>query len=112
MDIMEHVGNNQDVIYGTVHHPGAFAGNADGGNLNVTGVSTDFHVYKLEWSATDIKFFVDDQQFHQVANDSTLPFDKDFFFILNIAMGGDFGGVIDPSFVESTMEVDYIRVYQ
>lgn len=112
MDIMEHVGNNQDVIYGTVHHPGAFAGNADGGNLNVTGVSTDFHVYKLEWTATDIKFFVDDQQFHQVANDSTLPFDKDFFFIMNIAMGGDFGGVIDPSFVESTMEVDYIRVYQ
>ncbi|GAL75903.1 beta-glucanase precursor [Nonlabens ulvanivorans] len=78
----------------------------------VSGVSTDFHVYKLEWTATDIKFFVDDQQFHQVANDATLPFDKDFFFIMNIAMGGDFGGVIDPSFVESTMEVDYIRVYQ
>ncbi|MGJ8684005.1 MAG: family 16 glycosylhydrolase [Nonlabens sp.] len=112
MDIMEHVGRDQDNILGTVHHPGAFAGTADGGSLPVPGVSTDFHVYKLEWTATDIKFFVDDQQFHQVANNSSLPFDKDFFFIMNVAMGGTLGGTIDPAFVESTMEVDYIRVYQ
>ena len=41
-----------------------------------------------------------------------MPFNKDFFFIMNVAMGGTFGGDIDPDFVESTMEVDYIRLYQ
>jgi beta-glucanase (GH16 family) len=41
-----------------------------------------------------------------------VPFNQDFFLILNVAMGGTFGGAIDPSFEQSTMEIDYIRVYQ
>jgi hypothetical protein len=40
-----------------------------------------------------------------------LPFNQNFFFIINCAMGGNFGGVIDPDFISSTFEVDYIRVY-
>jgi beta-glucanase (GH16 family) len=47
-----------------------------------------------------------------MANDSTLPFNADFFMILNIAMGGTLGGDIDPSFTEDTMEIDYVKVYQ
>jgi beta-glucanase (GH16 family) len=50
--------------------------------------------------------------FHVVANSNAIPFNKNFFFILNVAMGGNFGGVIDPAFNNSTMEIDYIRVYR
>jgi beta-glucanase (GH16 family) len=58
-----------------------------------------------------IKIYVDDKLFHSVANDS-IPFNKDFFLILNVAMGGTFGGAIDPAFTQSSMEIDYVRVYQ
>jgi beta-glucanase (GH16 family) len=47
-----------------------------------------------------------------MANDSTLPFNADFFMILNIAMGGTLGGDIDPGFTEDTMEIDYVKVFQ
>ncbi|MFK7807230.1 MAG: family 16 glycosylhydrolase [Saprospiraceae bacterium] len=112
IDIMEHVGNQQDQIFGTTHDPSAFAGNARSVETTVPGASDDFHVYAMEWTPTEISFFVDDVMFGSVSNDSSRPFDKDFFFIMNVAMGGTFGGAIDPSFTSSTMEVDYIRLYQ
>ncbi len=112
IDIMEHVGNQQDRIFGSTHDPANFAGNSRTGSTMVPGVSDDFHVYAIEWTATQIRFFVDDVMFHSVTNNTTLPFNKDFFFIMNVAIGGTFGGDIDPAFTESSMEVDYIRVYQ
>jgi len=112
MDIMEHVGNQQNVIFGSTHDPNNFGGNARTGSTTVAGVSNEFHIYEMEWTSTQIKFAVDGQVYHTVTNDGSLPFNKDFFFILNVAMGGTFGGDIDPAFVESSMEVDYIRMYQ
>lgn len=112
MDVMEHVGNSQDVVFASTHDPNNFGGNARTGSTIVEGASDEFHVYEMEWTDTEIKFAVDGIVFHTVSNDGTLPFNKDFFFILNVAMGGSFGGAIDPAFTESSMEVDYIRFYQ
>ena len=112
IDIMEHVGNNQDMIVGTTHDPLNFAGNSRSVTTTISGVSDDFHVYSVIWTETEITFLVDDVEYGTLSNDANRPFDKDFFLILNVAMGGDFGGTIDPSFVSSTLEVDYIRVYQ
>ena len=63
-------------------------------------------------SPATVQILVDDKLFHTVVNSSALPFNKDFFLILNVAMGGTFGGIIDPAFTESSMEIDYVRVYQ
>ncbi len=112
IDIMEHVGNNQDHILGSTHDPLNFAGDARSVETTVTGASDDFHVYSVIWTETDITFLVDDVEFGTLSNDANRPFDKDFFLIMNVAMGGTFGGTIDPGFTSSTMEVDYIRVYQ
>lgn len=112
MDIMEHVGNQQNVIFGSTHDPNNFGGSARTGSTTVSGVSNEFHIYEMEWTDTQIKFAVDGEVYHTVTNDGTLPFNKDFFFIMNVAMGGTFGGDIDSAFTESTMEVDYIRMYQ
>jgi beta-glucanase (GH16 family) len=49
--------------------------------------------------------------FFNVPNSLSIPFNKDFFLILNIAMGGTFGGPVDPTFTSSSMEIDYIRVF-
>lgn len=112
IDIMEHVGNSQNKIYGTVHYPGASGGSAIGGNVMISNVSTEFHNYAVEWTPTTIKFMVDDATFFTFNNTPALPFNQNFFIILNIAMGGNFGGAVDPAFTEGTMEIDYIRVYQ
>ena len=112
IDIMEHKGNDLNRIFGTVHHPGHSGGNADGGTTVISNATTAFHVYKAEWSAQFIKFSVDDVVYYTFANTSSLPFNQDFFLLLNVAIGGTFGGSIDPLFTSSTMEIDYVRVYQ
>ncbi|WP_290468765.1 family 16 glycosylhydrolase [Lacinutrix sp. MedPE-SW] len=112
IDIMEHVGNNQNTIFSSLHYPGNFGGNANTGSTTVPTASSEFHVYSVEWDANTINFFVDGTQFHTFNNSSAVPFNHEFFLILNVAMGGNFGGPIDPDFTESTMEIDYIRVYQ
>lgn len=112
IDIMEHVGNDQNTIHGTLHYPGRSGGNADGGSKVIANASTEFHIYAVEWSPERILFLVDGEVYHTYANNPDSPYNKDFFLILNVAMGGTFGGEIDPNFEESSMEVDYIRVYQ
>lgn len=112
IDVMEHVGNQQDVIHGTLHYPGNSGGNANTASTNVPGVSNDFHTYSTVWSPSSIKIYVDGNLYHSVPNTSALPFNANFFLIMNVAMGGNFGGVIAPGFTQSTMEVDYVRVYQ
>ena len=112
IDIMEYVGNNPDVVLSTLHFPGNSGGNGVTGSTTVSGASTQFHVYKAVWSPSSIKFYVDDVLFHSMPNNSSIPFNSDFFLILNVAMGGNLGGVIDPSFTQSAMEIDYVRVYQ
>lgn len=112
IDIMEHNGNELNKIYSTLHYPGRSGGNADGGTKVISNATTEFHIYSLEWTASTIKIFVDDQLIHSVINSTSIPFNHDFFFLLNVAMGGTFGGSVDPAFTNSTMEVDYIRVYK
>ncbi len=112
IDMMEHVGNQQNVIFSTLHYPGHSGGDGVSNNTTVPTASTDFHVYTATWSATSIKFYVDGTLYHSFANNAGTPFNANFFLIMNVAMGGNFGGTIDPAFTQSTMEVDYIRVYQ
>lgn len=112
IDVMEHRGNTPNVIHGTLHYPAVSPGSGNTNSITITNASTEFHIYKAIWSPTSIKFYVDNVLFHSVANSLTLPFNSDFFLIMNVAMGGTFGGAIDPAFTQSTMEVDYVRVYQ
>jgi PKD repeat protein len=112
IDIMEHLGRDLNKIYGTLHYPGHSGGNADGGTRLIKNATTEFHIYTLDWTASAIRIYVDGQLVHSVTNSLAIPFNHDFFLILNVAMGGNFGGPVDPSFTKAAMEVDYIRVYK
>ena len=114
IDIMEQTGANKETTLGTLHwyNNTASANASYGESTAVANASSDFHLYTVEWSDTSIKIYLDDVSFFQMANNSTLPFNADFFMILNIAMGGTLGGDIDPSFTEDTMEIDYVKVFQ
>lgn len=112
IDIMEHVGNSQDVIHGTLHFPGNSGGNGVGGSTTVSGVSSEFHIYAMKWTPERIRFYVDGVEFFTFVNTPATPFHNDFFLIFNVAMGGTFGGNVEDGFTQSTMEVDYVKVYQ
>ncbi|MDB5013519.1 MAG: bglA 1 [Daejeonella sp.] len=112
IDIMEHRGSELNKIFGTLHYPGRSGGNADGNTKTIANATTEFHIYSLDWSATAIKIYVDDQLIHNVANTNNIPFNHDFFVILNLAIGGSFAGSVDAGLNNATMEVDYVRVYK
>jgi beta-glucanase (GH16 family) len=74
----------------------------------------DFHVFSIQWSPKKIEFFVDGNKHHEFPVLTTNgPFNKPFFILLNLAVGGHFTDYyIDPNFTESTFEIDYVRIYQ
>jgi beta-glucanase (GH16 family) len=120
IDIMEHVGHEPGRIYGTVHTP-AFnhaLGTSKGGSVTVADAGDAFHVYAAEWSAQRIDFFVDDRRYFsfekQRDDPAVWPFDKPFYVILNLAVGGSWGGErgIDAAAFPQRFVIDYVRVYR
>jgi beta-glucanase (GH16 family) len=112
IDIMEHRGMELNKIFSTMHYPGNSGANGVGGTTVISNATTEFHLYSAVWDTTQIKFYVDNQLFFTFSNNNSIPFNQNFFFILNVAMGGNFAGPVASSFNSATMEVDYIRVYQ
>ncbi len=112
IDIMEFVGNDPDRISSALHFPGNSGGNAIVGDTEVSDVTSEFHIYEVEWTSEKITFLMDGVPHLEFDNNDSTPFQEDFFIILNVAMGGTLGGNIADDFQESSMEVDYVKVYQ
>ncbi len=112
IDMMEYKGNDVNKIFGTLHYPGHSGGGGVGSSLVIANAATEFHRYALDWSPASIKIMVDDVVFYTFANSSSTPFNQNFFVILNLAMGGTFGGAVDPGVSNAVMEIDYVRVTQ
>ncbi|MFT4575119.1 MAG: hypothetical protein ACI9SI_000017 [Polaribacter sp.] len=112
IDIMEQTGGDKNTIHGTLHYPGNSGGNGPTESIAITNASSEFHTYTVEWTDSKIEFFLDGVSYHVFNNDSTTPFNADFFLIFNVAMGGTLGGTVDPAFTEDVMEIDYVKVYQ
>lgn len=112
IDFLEHRGMELNKMYGTLHYPGHSGGNGNGNTMLIENAANSFHEYAVEWSAAEINFFIDNKLYHTVANSDSIPFNHNFFILVNLAMGGNFGGEIDKQFSVDKFEIDYIRVYQ
>ncbi len=120
IDIMEYRGQTPDVVHGSLHGPGYFAGDPlTASYLLPSGrFDKDFHVFAVEWDPGRIAFYVDDHLYHLATSAHVPPggrwaFDAPFFLILNVAVGGNFVGPVGPSTTfPQTMLVDYVRVYE
>lgn len=116
IDIMEYVGFMPDTIHATVHTRKYRQGK--GSTIEIPQPFDEFHVYAVEWDARRMDCFVDGRKFFTYENDDTgpdeWPFDKPQYLIMNIAIGGAWGGQkgIDNAIFPQRMEVDYVRVYQ
>jgi beta-glucanase (GH16 family) len=121
IDIMEHVGYDPGVIHGTIHTEAYnhLKGTQKEGKITVADAQDAFHVYAIDWTENKIDFFVDEQLYHTVTRDPKddfkgWPFDQRFHLIMNIAVGGNWGGAqgVDDNIWPQRMEVEYVRVYE
>ncbi len=116
IDIMEHRGNAVGTVSSAIHTPSSFGNTVNKGTKFISDVTTEFHIYSVNWTSEKIEFSIDNIIHYtynpSIKDSNTWPFNDNQFIILNVAMGGAFGGTIDPNFMEGTMEIDYVRVYQ
>jgi beta-glucanase (GH16 family) len=125
IDIMEHVGFDPDVIHASVHTRAYYHSirTQKTAKIKVPTARAGFNVYAVEWTPEEIRWYVNDQHYFTFRNERLTdratdykqwPFDKRFHLILNIAVGGTWGGAqgVDDSIWPQRMEVDYVRIYQ
>lgn len=120
IDIMEHVGYDDGNIHGSTHCKMYYfkIGTQKTATIRIPDATSSFHVYALEWNKDKIDMYVDNTKYFTVLNENkgweAWPFDKDFHLILNIAIGGDWGGSkgVDDNIFPQWLAVDYVRVYK
>lgn len=120
IDIMENVGFDPDTIHANIHTKAYnhVKKTNKGSRIKVKAPYEEFHIYAVEWFEDHMDFFVDDQKYFSFKNEQTgndaWPFDKPHYLILNIAVGGSWGGRngIDESIIPQKMYVDYVRYYE
>jgi beta-glucanase (GH16 family) len=121
VDIFENLGREPAIVHGTMHGPGYSGGAGPTGSTTLPGgarLADDFHVFAVEWEANVIRWYLDDQLYStkttaDVPAGSSWVFDKPFFVILNVAVGGGWPGNPDATTTfPQQMLVDHVRVYQ
>ena len=120
IDVMENVGYEPGVVRASVHteHNHRRRGNHNRRVAGVPDAHDDFHVYAIEWTSEQIEFFIDERRYYVYRNEhkghAQWPFDEPFHLILNVAVGGEWGGRrgIDDSAFPSEMEVAFVKVFQ
>ena len=120
IDIMEHVGFKKDSVFGSLHTKSFnhVIGTQITKGVFIKDPYQSFHIFSIEWSPKKIDFFLDHKKYLEFPNQyktvDKWPFNQPFFMILNLAIGGNWGGQqgIDDSIFPATMQVDYVRVYK
>ncbi|MGI8467392.1 MAG: glycoside hydrolase family 16 protein [Pyrinomonadaceae bacterium] len=121
IDVMENIGREPSTVHGTIHGPGYSGADGIGAPYNLPDnqlFADDFHVYSIEWSSNEIRWFVD-RKLYKTVTPQDIPqgaqwvYDHPFFVILNFAVGGNWGGNPDNTSVfPQTMLIDYVRIYK
>ena len=120
IDIMEHVGYNPNVVHISTHTEtyNHMKNTQKTATRLVDNAMTEFHVYRVDWTPYAIRGYIDGVQIFEHINEGkgypTYPFDKKFHLLLNLAVGGNWGGLqgVDDTIFPTSMEVDYVRVYK
>lgn len=121
MDIMEFVGHDPSGVHGTLHWGKSYRKEdkkASGKRFEATRPFDDFHVYAMEWYPDHVDLYYDKTKYHTVTTEHVLkeggenPFSKPQYLIINLALGGSWGSVIDDSVLPQKYLIDYVRVYQ
>lgn len=119
IDLLEIIGNDPKIIYGVVHY--SIKGHVSSYNKyndGVTDFSQEFHTYSIEWCPQEIQWMVDDKVYFsfnlkETFDETYNPFDKEFYLIMNLAIGGNWpGNDLSNTTLPSLVEIDYVRYYK
>jgi beta-glucanase (GH16 family) len=119
IDIMENVGFNQNMIHGNIHTKSYnhTIGTGKGDKRKVSEPYENFYIYAIEWFENRIDFYINDEKYFSFKNEGTgvktWPFDQEFYLLINLAIGGAWGGQegIDDSIFPQKYFIDYVRIY-
>ncbi len=120
IDIMEHVGYDQNRVHFSIHSESYYhkIGTQKSATRVISDASTAFHFYRVDWTPYAVRGYFDNNLVFEFVNDGkgyqTWPFDKRFHLLINIAVGGDWGGAqgIDDSIFPQKFEIDYVRYFK
>ena len=117
IDILEYVGREPHMVFTTLHTQDSHGNSINSKKTEIASIEEGFHLYAIEWSKDKIDFFVDKDLVYtfqpSVKDENTWPFNQQFFFLINMAIGGNFGGPdVDDTVFPQEFIVDYIKVYQ
>jgi beta-glucanase (GH16 family) len=118
IDIMEYLGSSPTTIFGTLHGPGYSGGEAITKKYSLPNnrFDNDFHIFGIEWRTDYVNFYVDDVLYNQITPKDVKGewvYNKPFYIILNMAVGGVYPGSPNSETVfPQTMLVDYVRIYE
>ena len=111
IDITELLGKDPNTTYGTLHGPNSGGGGRGGSGAVDGGFANGYHTYAIDWLPDQITWYVDGVAYHtENKYDGDWVFDHEFFIILNLAMGGNFPGPVDPALTKAQLSVDWIHV--
>lgn len=117
LDIMEFVGKDPNRVHANAHFPVDGKHKMDGDKLIEESPYNDFHLYAIEWYEDHIDFFFDESKYHTFIIDKAgkgenNPFRKPHYLLINLALGGSWGGPIDDTVLPQKFLIDYVRVYE
>ncbi len=117
IDILEYVGREPETIFTTLHTADSHGNSKNTRKDRVEGIEEGFHTYAVDWTKDKMDFYIDDTLFYTfVPENKTVevwPFDQPFYILINLAVGGNFGGAeVDDTALPSEYIIDYVRVYQ
>jgi beta-glucanase (GH16 family) len=117
IDIMEYVGKEPHDVHSNLHYSIGGRHTSSGGSVKVENPWDNFHVYTMEWNSKRMDFFCDQAKYYtfdlsKADEKGFNPYRKPQYLILNLALGGGYGGPIDDSILPQKFVIDYVRVYQ
>lgn len=119
IDLMEHVGHNPETIHFSLHSKTNYhhIGNQPTAVFKIPGILEGFHEYRMDWTEEEIAFYLDQKLMvtfkkKDYIHRAAWPFDKEYYLILNLALGGTWGGPIDDTIFPTVMRFKYVKVYE
>ncbi len=115
IDILEYIGREPGIVFTSLHTPASHGNTINTKKTRIADIEEGYHTYKAVWTPDYIEFFVDGNQLYRFTpenyNEEEYPFKKDFYFLINMAVGGNLGGTeIDESALPDKFYVDHIKV--
>ncbi len=117
IDILEYIGREPNMVFTSLHTQDSHGETINTKKTKFETIEEGFHLYAMDWTKDKIQFFVDSKLVYtfqpNIKNNDTWPFNQPFYLIVNLAVGGNFGGPeVDQSVFPQQFKIDYIKVYQ